>query len=562
MGGEAGLAMKVGSFTFVLHSHIPYTRKAGMWPFGEEWLYEAASESYIPLLDILNELVDEGFSPKVTLGMTPVLVEQLTDPYMNERFERYLFHKIDTCAREMERFQDNRDFRRLARFYEEYYTRILNSYQDDYGKNIVLGFRELQDKGHIEIITSAATHGYLPLLSTDASVRAQVNVGVQSYERHFGRKPRGIWLPECAYRPPGEWKNPLTGEISNRSGLERFLIDGGLEYFIVDYHALGGMGQYASMFPTLGPSRVPGKKEGSATLESKSNENEDRSTLRTYLLSSENHNITIFGRNDRTGIQVWSGEWGYPGDGWYREFHKKDHLSGFQYWRVTSREKDLSTKQPYVPEAVEARIEENSDNFANMIRDMLTDYLNRTGEHGIIVSAYDTELFGHWWFEGPQWLKRTIKKLIGLGIDVTTCSGYLAEHHATQTITLPESSWGDGRLHRIWLNPETDWMWRKVYEAEKRMEQSATKCVDAKGDQAEALNQAARELLLVESSDWPFLTTTHQAVEYSAGRINEHYKRFCDILDTLDKGEKVDAERIGEKDKLFPTIDFRVYAKK
>ncbi|MEM2900423.1 MAG: glycoside hydrolase family 57 protein [Thermoplasmata archaeon] len=547
--------MKIGSFTFVLHSHIPYTRKAGMWPFGEEWLYEAASESYIPLLDILNELVEEGISPKITIGFTPVLVEQLTDKYMNDRFERYLFHKIDTCAKEMERFQDNRDFRRLARFYEEYYTRILNSYEDNYSKNIISGFSELQDNGHIEIITSAATHGYLPLLSTDSAVRAQIHIGVQSYERHFKRRPRGIWLPECGYRPTSKWKNPITGVVKERPGLEKFLIEEMLDYFIVDYQTLCGKGKYHNIFPMQGQS-IKENDVISKELEL------EYSTFNPYQILYNGSKITVLGRNEETAIQVWSGEWGYPGDGWYREFHKKDHLSGLQYWRVTSKEKDLSTKKPYVPEAAESRIEENSEHFANLILDILTNFRNKTGEHGIVVAAYDTELFGHWWFEGPKWIKSTIKKLKGLGIEVTTCSQFISEHPAVKNITISESSWGNDRVHRIWQNVGTNWMWKKIYDSEERMEIVASKYIDADGEKAQMLAQAARELLLMESSDWTFLTTTMQAVEYSAGRLNEHYARFNEILDALEKGEKIDIERMMEKDNIFPNLDFRVYAKR
>jgi len=551
--------MKIGSFTFVLHSHIPYTRKAGMWPFGEEWLYEATSESYIPILDILNELVEEGISPKITMGFTPVLLEQLTDKYMNERFERYLFHKIDTCAKEMERFQDNRDFRRLAHFYEEYYTRILDSYEDTYSKDIVKGFRELQDNGHIELITSAATHGYLPLLSTDSAIRAQVHIGVQSYERHFKRRPRGFWLPECGYRPSSKWKNPINGIVTERPGLERFLIEEKLDYFIVDCQTLGGKGKYLNMFPMQGYSL--NKNNQNEVKEGTKDGELEHLGFKPYHLLDKNGKITVLGRNEETGIKVWSGDWGYPGDGWYREFHKKDHLSGLQYWRVTSKENDLATKKVYVPEAAESRIEENSEHFAHLILDLLTNFRNKTGESGIVVAAYDTELFGHWWFEGPKWIKSTIKKLHGLGIEVTTCSQFIDEHPAIKSITIPESSWGEGRLHRIWQNVETNWMWKKIYECEERMEKVASKYIDASGESAQMLSQGARELLLMESSDWTFLTTTRQAVEYAAGRLNEHYARFNEILDALEKGDKIDLERMMEKDNLFPNLDFRIYAK-
>ena len=213
--------MSAGSFSFVLHAHIPYVRRAGVWPFGEEWLFEVMADTYIPLLRMLEGLPAPK-RPLLSIGVTPVLLEQLSDGYIKQRFEQYLYQRLDLCAKDMEHHRDRPQRRVLARMYERNYHLVLSLFKDHFRRDLVGAFKGLQDSGRAELLTSAATHGFLPLLGRESAVRAQVRLGVESFVRHFGRRPKGTWLPECGYRPAGMWRLPASGEEYDRQRVSRY----------------------------------------------------------------------------------------------------------------------------------------------------------------------------------------------------------------------------------------------------------------------------------------------------------------------------------------------------
>jgi len=581
--GDSLTKSAVGSFTFVLHSHLPYVRKAGVWPFGEEWVHEAISETYLPLLNVLYSLVEEGIKPRLTLGITPVLAEQLSDKYLLEKFEKYVNIRIEGAEKDIlegSKVGANSELKakaKVAEFYKSWYGNMLDSFKNRYKGDIIGAFRKLQDDGNIEIITSAATHGYLPLLGTDASINAQIKVGLENYNRHFGRRPRGIWLPECAYRPSYHWKRPTDKNDKGRlrPGIEKFLHDHGLEYFFVDTKTIEGgvtVGVYAERFPKLKELWKQFRKEYEEIKPT-----EKRTTFKPYLLRANHGFVSVYGRNERSGLQVWSGDYGYPGDGWYREFHKKDEKSGLQYWRVTGSKIDLGKKAYYEPDKALERTEDHSNHFVNLVKDMLVNYHKENNEHGIVVAMYDTELFGHWWFEGPEWMKKVLRKLSkDEDVDLTTGGRFLDAHFPKVIVTLPESSWGQGGHHFIWYNPEVEWFWPKIYECEDKMSALADKYEGEKDLlKRRILNQAGRELLLLESSDWPFLISTGQAKQYAAERFNEHVARFQECVDMLNNlnaktDNKTDnkeiiskitskLENIEQIDNLFPNIQFEYF---
>lgn len=558
---------KVGAFTFVLHSHLPYCRRAGRWPHGEEWLHEAAAETYVPLLNALYDLHESGVPAKLTLGLTPVLCEQLADPLVQQHFEQYLEEKITAAAKDVPRFEDEDDphAEYLATFYRDWYGDILHSFRLRYECDLVGAFRRLQDAGVVEIITCAATHGYLPLLSAGGAVRGQLKAGIASYRRLFGRDPRAIWLPECAYRPAY-----VAGD-SVRPGIESFLAAENLDCFFAETHTIEG-------------GRPVGKAAGDAVgpygaivrnyvlpLEQFELPGQPRTTYRPYYVvntapgvTGEHSGVAVIGRNNRTGMQVWSADWGYPGDYDYREFHKKDHVSGLQYWRVTGAQVDLGRKDWYHPDWAQYKVGEHSRHFAWLASDLLTQHHAETGQFGIIASNYDTELFGHWWFEGVDWIREVLRLLAESdGVQLMTASEYLEAHPPEEVLALPEGSWGMGGGHWTWDNPETRWMWEPIHEAEARMEQIANSRLQiADADEEAVLNQAARELLLLESSDWPFLVTTGQAREYAIQRFTSHVERFEKLVASVEAGEpdRALAEELWELDKVFPDVDYRWWA--
>lgn len=551
--------MKIGSFTFVLHSHIPYVRKAGRWPHGEEMLHEVMAETYIPLLNALFDLKAEGIEPHLTLGLTPILLEQIGDADVQNHFELYLEERLALAEADIARHEKNHaeHLAYLARWYRDWYSTILASFRDKYGRNLIAGFKALRDSANLDILTSAATHGYLPLFERDSTIYAQLKTGIESSRRFLGHAPTGIWLPECAYRPAF-----MTDHY--KPGIEEFLADLNLGYFFTETHVVTGgkmVGKVAG--DVAGPyGKFPGRKlvvHSDDRAEAKS-----RTTLRPYYVQAAN--VAVFGREEQTGLQVWSAAHGYPGDFVYREFHRKDANSGLQYWRITAAKSDLGQKEFYDPHVAFNQVNTHADHFVDTVTRLTRDYHSQTGKQGCIVSAYDTELFGHWWFEGVAWVKEVLRRLSASdAVELTSARAYIESHPPDEVIALPESSWGKGGDHSTWLNSETDWMWDLIRASERAMEQLGSRFPNAAGELQTALNQCARELVLLESSDWPFLISTGQAKEYASGRFQQHLARFNNLAAIAQRGALTDNDRrflenVMELDNPFPNIDYHNFA--
>ena len=581
--------MSIGAFTFVLHSHLPYARLAGRWPHGEEWIHEAACETYIPLLQTLYDLKDDQIPFRLTIGLTPVLAEQLADQTVLDHLDDYLDMKITAAQHDLSYFNPdttatgtahsgygplaktlsthNSDphLYYLANWYKAFYEDVKTAFHDRFHRNLIAAFRDLQDEGYIEIITSAATHGYLPLLSRESSIRAQLEVGIQSYQRLFGRKPTAIWLPECAYRPAYIDSDGVT-----HAGLESYLAEYGLQVFLSETHTItGGQPVGVAAGDVIGPYGVI-KRRYIVPAAEEPLPKRTATTYQPYFVSEtvrgvgaeEHSGVAVIGRNNSTGHQVWSAEWGYPGDFDYREFHKKAGTSGLQYWRVTGAKTDLAHKDYYHPDWAEYKIGQHAEHFSQLVTDLLQDYHQRSGHYGLIASNYDTELFGHWWFEGVRWLGQVLRYLAAnADIDLVRVSDFIQEHPPVETLHIPESSWGTGGSHFTWHNGETFWMWKHIHEAEAKMESLANQYGDPDDDIKAILNQAARELLLLQSSDWPFLITTGQAKEYAIQRFGQHVDRFNRLASNIEKNhpDRAYADELFEIDNVFPELDYRVF---
>jgi 1,4-alpha-glucan branching enzyme len=613
----------LGAFTFVLHSHLPYARLAGRWPHGEEWIHEAASETYIPLLNALYELREEGVPFRLTIGITPVLAEQLADADVCDHFDEFLDDKIARAKKDVLRFRGDlweqeqaklKPVRReeaeegklppvdrkaieaakaasdaakrtqpekpwwvgdkhleyLASFYLAYYEKIKYSFDHAYNRDIIGAFKLLQDEGYIEIITCAATHGYLPLLGKDSAIRGQLRAGVESYRRLFGRPPRAIWLPECAYRPAYYEEDGTL-----RPGIERFLNEVGIKLFFSEAHLItGGAPVGVAAGEAIGPYGEI-KRRYLIPMSSVPSPGFEATTFEAYYVSDttagfqadEHSGVAIIGRNNETGQRVWSADWGYPGDFDYREFHRKDGESGLQYWRVTGAKVDLGDKDFYHPDWAQHKVRRHAEDFVALVERIHQARHDYGLGYGLISSNYDTELFGHWWFEGVDWLKQVLRGLAASDkVDLVTASDYVEAHPPKQILHVPEGSWGTGGTHFTWNNVETEWMWEPLHDAEARMQALANRHAGDWGNELlrGVLNQAARELLLAESSDWPFLVTTGQARDYAIQRYSEHLERFNRLADSLEAG-KPDGElaaQFWERDRLFENIDYRWWCSK
>jgi len=556
----------------VLHSHLPWVLGHGRWPHGTDWLNEAAAECYIPLLNEITRLIQNGYRPYINIGITPILQEQLCAASFVDEFKNYLDQKIAAAQEDMREFEKkgDQDFLSIAKMWYDFYRSADNDFRNVYNGNLVAAFGQLQDAGFVEIMTSGATHGYLPLLKHDRSVNAQVRLGVEVYKKHFQRRPHGIWLPECAYRPAYAWTPPTETDATPymRKGVDEFLSAQDIRFFITDAHLLKGgraIGVYLSRFKALKNLWSHFEKEFIPV-----QEDFLKSQYDVYLVSSNPkvNPVAVFTRDPVTASQVWSGDLGYPGEAAYLDFHKKRFPGGLRYWRVTSPKIDLAEKAIYDPEHIDSKLREHARHFVSLIKDTAEKYHADTGQPAFICMPFDTELFGHWWFEGPRWLSNVLSLIDEDNeLSLATGSTILDTFQPHKVISLSEGSWGEGGFHYIWLNRWTNWTWKHIYEAEDAFYAlyDDTALREHKKKQS-VMKQLARELLLLQSSDWQFLISTWSARDYAELRFSRHFENFRRLADIMRKTAESDSDRIfikdlEEQDSCFRDIDLSIFSK-
>ncbi len=542
----------------MLHSHLPYVRQAGVWPHGEEMVHEAICDTYVPLLDALCDLAEEGCPFRIAIGITPILAEQLADPTIIDNFRTYMADMLARTEQAMVTYERRREpeLSGLARWYLGWNQGILDHFNGRHGGNLVKAFTQLQDAGHVEIVGSAATHGFLPLMSRDSTINGQIATGIRAHQRHFGRKPSAFWLPECGYRPA--YYDVSAGQAVFRPGLEAHLERFGVRAFFADAGAIeGGNVSDAEFRAGYASSSFRAAQAGA-----QKRNLQYKSTAWPYLVSDSD--VAVFGRDTLTSRQVWSASEGYPGHFTYREFHKKDAISGMRFWRITGPRVDLADKDFFNPEWAFNDVTGHVDHFIGLVERHIAGNAMGALVPPVVLSPYDTELFGHWWFEGVEWLKQVLRRLATHAkIDLTTPSAYLERYPPTEKIALPESSWGAGGDARTWYNDQTKWMWPIIHQYERQMEDIVAKHPSAPGAEAATLAQIARELLLLESSDWPFLISTGQAGEYASERFRSHAARFDRLVDELLSGRDAsrDVKQFNELDNPFPDVEYQAFAR-
>jgi 1,4-alpha-glucan branching enzyme len=525
--------MEKGYLCMVLHGHLPFVRHPEHEDFLEEdWLFEAITETYIPLIRVFERLSQDKVDFRLTMSLTPTLISMLTDGLLQDRYLKHINRLIELSHKEVERTRWQPDFQHLANMYLFSFYEAKNVFER-YGRNLVNAFKGFQDAGKLEIITCAATHGYFPLMEvTPESVRAQVKVAVSHYESVFGRKPKGIWLPECGYRP----------------GDDEILKEAGIKYFFTDSHGV----LHGTPRPKYGVFAPAYCKSG----------------------------VACFGRDLESSKQVWSSIEGYPGDYCYREFYRdvgfdldyeyiRPYIhpdgvrinTGIKYYRITGND----NKQPYNPRLAQERASEHAGNFM-FNREKQVEYLSGLiHKKPMIVSPYDAELFGHWWYEGPMWLDFLIRKICfdQKTIRLITPSEYLSENPRNQVVTPSMSSWGWKGYSEMWLQGPNDWIYRHLHQGSVRMTELAKKFshTNPNGILKRALNQALRELLLAQSSDWAFIMATGTHTSYAIGRTKDHLLRFTGLYEQI-KSNSIDENwlsDIEQKDNIFPEIDYKVH---
>ncbi|MBO8126986.1 MAG: DUF1957 domain-containing protein [Firmicutes bacterium] len=525
--------MTQGYLALVLHAHLPFVRHS-KHPccLEEKWLFEAINETYLPLLRVFEGWKRDGIPARVTVSLTPPLLEMLRDELLVERYSQSLNKTLELTYKELARTATNPAEHRVVRMYQELYETNRYEFHHRYNRDLVAAFARLQEAGILEIIASAATHGYLPLLAeTPSAVKAQIQVGVETYRRHLAKEPVGFWLPECGFSP----------------GLDELLFAGGLRYVILDTHGI----LYASPRPRYG----------------------------TYAPIYCQSGLAAFGRDVESSKQVWSQQEGYPGDYDYRDFYRDigfdldlDYIApyilpegkrihtGLKYYRITG---PTQYKEYYDPERAREKAAVHAGNFVFNREHQISYLAGLMDRKPIVVAPYDMELFGHWWFEGPKWLDYVVRKTAcdQKVFTLITPGDYLKIYPRNQVSTPCMSSWGWKGYHEVWLNSTNDWLYPHLYEAALRMEELARTYPRASGLLARALNQMARELLLAQSSDWAFIMKTGTVVEYAKKRFNNHINRFNGLYQQI-KEDRLEEDWLSEleaTDNIFGTLNYQFY---
>ncbi len=516
----------------ILHSHLPFVKHPQYENFLEEfWLFEAISECYIPLLQRLQKLQNENIEFSLTVSVTPPLAEMLDDIHLMEKYERYLDKLIELGEKEVVRTQDS-EYEQISRFYLDFFTQTKEFFCGFLDKKVLNGYRYFYNLGNLEIITCGATHGFLPLLSINPkAVDVQIEVAVESHKKHFHKQPRGIWLPECAYY----------------EGLDAILKKNNIEFFIMDAHGL----VYSEPTPQYG----------------------------VYSPIISPNGVAAFGRDHQSSKQVWSSKEGYPGDVCYRDFYRdigydldfeyiKEYINpdghrvftGYKYHKITG---ETDHKEIYNPYVGMDKTKEHAQNF-HFNREKQMEHIGGFMDRlPCVVSPYDAELFGHWWFEGVEFLYNMFKEIDKYKVIKAITPAHYLDYNPQNPVAIPHpSSWGDGGYYNVWLNRSNDWIYRHLHQMADAMCNYANRYKNiANEDQEKILNQMARELLLAQSSDWAFLMTTATATEYSTERTKEHIANFWKLTKIVDENllDEEFKKEIEEKNSIFEFLNFRSY---
>lgn len=522
-----------GFLAIVLHSHLPYIRHPEAEHFLEErWLYEAITETYLPLLERFQRLANDGVPYRVTMSFTPTLLAMWADPLLQDRYVRHLEGLIELADKEIQRTRFDAALHRLAVMYHHRFIAARRLYVDGCRRNLIEPFRQLLEAGCLEGIASGATHGFFPLMDYQRiAVRAQVRLGVQAYEQAFGRRPAGIWLPECGFYPEHD----------------QIIKEAGIRYFLTDAHGI----MFGSPRPKYGVYAP------------------------VYCPSG----VAAFGRDLESSKSVWSAVEGYPGAPEYREFYRDigmdldlDYLrpylsgdgsrvhTGIKYHRITGQ---TDQKQLYDPDQAVEKASAHAANFMFNRERQITYLRSIMDRQPLVVSPYDTELYGHWWFEGPDWLELLIRKVHydQNVFRLISPSDYLQLYPKNQILEPSHSSWGYQGYNEVWLNGANDWIYRHLHKMVERMVDAANQHPEAAGWQQRALNQMARELVLAQSSDWAFILKTQTHTAYAYRRMRDHLARFTGLYESVLQGRGNDQElsAMEATDNIFPFIDYRLY---
>lgn len=519
----------------ILNAHLPYVRHIDYPKFLEEdWLFEAMNESYIPLLRMLGRVSSTISGFRICISLSPTLCTMLGDKALNERFVQYMLCHIELGEKEIQRLEGNPAAQALARNYHDGLASNLAFYKDACASSLLSSFQKLEKKGVLEIITTCATHAYLPLYQDyPRAVNAQVEVGLQTLDYCFDEHSRGFWLPECAYYP----------------GLEKILAHQNVEWIPLSSQALL-TGSQLPLKGNFAPIKTPS-------------------------------GVYAFSRDLYLSNLIWSDKSGYPSDPDYREFYRDigydldmDYIrpyihepgvrvfTGYKYWAVTGH---TNEKVLYDPKKAKEKVKEHASNFIYSLRTRADMIRPLIGDDPYFTVSFDAELFGHWWYEGIDFLEELIKAIAkSPDIELQSQGDYVLGHPDAQVMEPGWSSWGEGGFNSVWLDSENNaWLYRHTFKAIENMQELAERFSQQTSLKKRFLSQAARETLLLMASDWPFIIHSNTSAGYAKNRLLSHLENIGLVYNNMCKNA-VNTEWLVKAEKanaIFPNIDYNIFSR-
>ncbi len=497
------------SINLVLQGHLPFVKEPDYPQFLEEtWFFEGLTETYIPLVQMLQRLRAKGIQSHITLSLSATLISMMQDELLQERFITHLDALIDIGDRELARLEGQGAIYELAKGYKEQYIAIKHFFDKVLGRDLIKALRDLADAGTLSLITTAATHAYLPLYQGyPRAVSAQIEEGLIAFEQAFNRRPQSFWLPECGFYP----------------GLEKILRKHGIRYTYVAAH--GALFAESSLEKGLyEPIKDP--KSG----------------------------MVFFPRHYAACQDIWDQHSGYPSEAVYREFYRdigfsldmeylstEEHplpgriFTGYKYYSITSL--DSNTKELYDPAAAKKRVAENVENFIYRRKEERRLFPESYDGAPIITVALNADLFGHWWHEGIDWLEQFIMRMQDeRELMLSTAEEYI-KLFPPKVKGLPAlSSWGHKGYTASWLSDNTQGIYPYIFAYIKSVEACLDRYPETQNIKKQALDQLVREMLLSMGSDWVFLLGSGGYQDFAFRQIKESLENMRNIIDGLCQG--------------------------
>lgn len=471
----------MGAISLILHAHLPAVAGTPV----EFWFHEALLGCYLPLTEVLRRARGPA---RLTLSISPPLIDMLTDAELLVRARAYIAAHC-ALAEQARAPELSRAAEAVARR-----SRAMLALFDELDGDLLTIWRDVRDAGRVELGTCAGTHAILPLLHTVDFRRMHIEHACERFAEHFGSRPRFMWLPECGFAP----------------GVDALLNEAGVWATVVEARAFG-----EATVPPLHGKYAPVITE----------------------------NVAAFARDPESSARVWSGETGYPGDAAYREFHRdagydspEDAVPDFivdgeripsavKLWRVTGHDVSLDAKEPWDPDLASHTAARHADHFLRTIAADLGAASEEIGRPAHLCCAFDAELFGHWWYEGPTFLEEVLARSAEHEVDLVTPSDYLAAGPSLQVSRPAISTWGANGDFSWWVDESTTWIIPLLHTAEDRW-------LDARrrDGQSASLAEAARELMSAQASDWPFAIRGVRYAGLARRQIAQHVIAFDRLL--------------------------------